>query len=221
MSCRILCLLNNLINWLSNHCLNPDPSLPLFPTHLPASSLYHYKASFKAQVWSWWATAQTPSEGLLCSQIMSEPFGMADVVLQDHLLYMPQSPKLLGIAITHHVFSRPPNLPHVLILPGKSWVLYLPGRLLHEFRIQIFCQHSLIWAHLSDGIYARWDHCLLTPLSLTLNCGLIEVRNHAWFSSLPASGKGPGISGHSNTCWTHLFTHSTNVCWASISCPLF
>lgn len=75
MACRILWLLNNLINWLSNHCPNPDPSLPLFPTHLPASSLYHCKASFKAQVSSWWATAQTPSEGLLCSQIMSEPFG--------------------------------------------------------------------------------------------------------------------------------------------------
>lgn len=118
-----------------------------------------------------------------------------------------------------------PTCHMLLILPGKSCVLYLPGQLLHKFRIQIryhlFCQHSLIWAHLSDGIYAQWDHCLLTPLSLTLNCGLIEVRNHARFTSLPASGKGPGISRHSNTCWTHLFTHSTNVCWASVSCPLF
>lgn len=76
----------------------------------------------------------------------------------------------------------------------------------------LFCQPSLIWAHLSDGIYAQWDHCLLILLSSTLNYGLIEVRNHAWFTSLLELGKGPGISRHSKTSWTHSF----NKCLLSI-----
>ena len=160
MACCILWFLNNLINWLFNHCPNPDPSLPLFPTHLTASSLYHYKASFKVQVWSRWATAQIPSEDLLCSQIMSEPFGIADVVLQDRLLYMPRSPKLLGIPLTHRV----PTWHMLLILPGKSCILYLPCQLLHEFRIQIRLSPLLpTLPHLGSSQW--WHICSVRPLS--------------------------------------------------------
>ena len=111
-----------------------------------------------------------------------------------------------------------PTWHMLLILPGKSCILYLPGQLLQEFRIQIryhlFCQPSLIWAHLSDGIYAQWDHCLLTPLSLTLNCGLTEVRNRAWFTSLPAPGK--GLDKRTFKHMLNSFILSFNKCLLSI-----
>lgn len=225
MACRILWLLNNLINWLSNHCPNPDPSLPLFPTHLPASSLYHCKASFKAQVSSWWATAQTPSEGLLCSQIMSEPFGMADVVLQDHLLYMPQSPKLLGISLTHHVFSHPPNLAHAA---HSAWEVMHPlFAWSTSTGVQDPNQVSPVLPTLPHLGSSQWWHlCSVRPLSAHSSVFDIKLWAH-WGQEpclihvTPSTWQGAWINGHSNTCWTHSFSHSTNVCWASISRPLF
>lgn len=78
-----------------------------------------------------------------------------------------------------------PTWHMLLILPGKSCILYLPGQLLQEFRIQITCfanPPSFGLISVMASMLNETTVCSL-PLSLTLNCGLTEVRNCAWFTS--------------------------------------